>query len=180
MFETAIAYLTDSDDGVETILVGGILTLFSWLLLPAIVVAGYLQRVLVRTNAGETAPSFDDWGGLFREGLKAIAVAIAYLAVPVAFIGAVLASLIIFTVETTVVDSSTVTDPTTVAESVTNVGPDPLTVLVVFGSLALVAVTSLVAWYVLPAALAPLTVEDRLGAAFEFRKIASVVTDAAT
>lgn len=128
MFETAIRYLVDSDDGVETILVGGLLTLFSWLLLPAVLVAGYLQRVLVRTDADDPAPSFDDWGDLFGDGLKAIAVTLAYFAVPAILLTAVLASLLVFSVETTVVDSSTVTDPATVAEPVTNVGPGLLSV----------------------------------------------------
>lgn len=175
-FETALTSLTDGDDGVKTILVGGALALFSWLLIPAVFVAGYGQRVLARTEAGEPAHSFDGWGDLFAEGLKAVAVPAAYLAVPAVFMGAVLASLLIFSVETTVVDSSTVTDPTTVAESVTNASPDLLTVLV-GGGLALSAVTSLVAWDVLPAALARLAVDGRLDVAFELRKIASVVTD---
>lgn len=172
MFETAITYLTDGDDGAKTILVGGLLTLFSWLLLPAVFVAGYLQRVLVRTNAGESAPSFDDWSDLFAEGLKAIAVTLAYLVVPLVLLAGVLGSVLVASFETTsVTGPGTVTDPTAAAES-TGLG-----VLVVLGLLALAGIASLVAWYVLPAALARLAVEGRLGAAFELRKIAAVVTD---
>ncbi|WP_137285238.1 DUF4013 domain-containing protein [Halorussus salinisoli] len=177
MFETALKYLAESDDGTETILFGGLLTLFSWLLIPVIPVAGYLQRVLVRTNAGDPAPSFDDWGDLFERGLEAIAVALAYFAVPVALLTAVLASLLVFSVETTVSDSGVPADPASVAEPVTNVGPDPLGVVIALGGLALAAITSLLASYVLPAALARLAVEDRLGAAFEFRKLRTVVTN---
>ncbi|UPV74632.1 DUF4013 domain-containing protein [Halorussus limi] len=176
MFETALRYLTESDDGTETILVGGLLTLFSWLLIPAVFVAGYLQRVLTRTNAGESAPSFDDWGDLFAAGLKAIAVTLAYFALPFVLLTAVAASLFVFSVETTVVESPSVADPATVAEPVTNVGPDLLSVVIVFGGLALAGITALAAWYVLPAALARLAVEDRLGAAFEFRTLWRVVT----
>ncbi|MFC7079767.1 DUF4013 domain-containing protein [Halorussus caseinilyticus] len=109
----------DSDDGVETILVGGLLTLLAWLLIPAVFVAGYFQRVLARTNADETAPSFDDWADLFAEGLKAIGVTIAYFAVPIVLLTAVLLSLLVVSVETAVVESPAVAEP------VTNVGPDP-------------------------------------------------------
>jgi hypothetical protein len=55
VFETALRYLVDSDDGTETILVVGLLTLLAWLLIPAVFVAGYLQRVLLRTTAEESA-----------------------------------------------------------------------------------------------------------------------------
>ncbi|WP_135824362.1 DUF4013 domain-containing protein [Halorussus ruber] len=177
MFETALRYLVDSDDGTETILVGGLLTLLGWLLIPAVLVAGYLQRVLARTNDGEPAPSFDDWADLFWDGLKAIGVVIAYVAVPIVLLTAVLASLVVVSVETTVEES--VADPTTVAEPVTSVGPDPLSVLVVLGGLALAGLTSLVAWYALPAALARLAVEGRFGAAFEFGRLWPVLTSGA-
>ncbi|NHN59387.1 MULTISPECIES: DUF4013 domain-containing protein [Halorussus] len=176
MFETALRYLVDSDDGTESLLIGGLLTLLSWLLVPAVLVAGYLQRILARTYAGDRAPSFDDWGDLLREGLKAIAVTLAYFALPILLLTAVLASLLIVSVENTVLDSSTVTDPSTVVEPVANVGPDLLSVVVVLGGLALAALSSLAAWYVLPAALARLAVEGRLGAAFQFRKIGAVAT----
>ncbi|WP_135852819.1 DUF4013 domain-containing protein [Halorussus salinus] len=178
MFETALKYLVDSDDGTETILVGGLLTLFGWLLIPAVFVAGYLQRVLARTTAEESAPSFEDWSDLFAEGLKAIAVVLAYVALPAVLLTAVVASLAIVSVETTVVesDAGVPTDPSVVAEPVTNVGPDLLSVAVVFGGLALAGISALVAWYVLPAALARLAVEGRLGAAFQFRRLWGVVT----
>lgn len=178
MFETALTYLTDGDDGAETILVGGVLTLLSWLLIPAVFVVGYLQRVLARTNAGDPAPSFADWGDLFRTGLRAIAVTLAYVALPVVLTTAVLASLLIFSSETiTEVESSSVTDPATVADPAAAAEPGGLGVLVVLGGLFLALVTWLAAWYVLPAALARLAVEGRFGAAFELRKLASVVAD---
>lgn len=177
MFETALRYLVDSDDGTESLLIGGLLTLLAWLLVPAVLVAGYLQRILARTYAGDAAPSFDDWGDLLGEGLKAIAVAIAYFALPILLATAVLASLLVFSVETTTVsDSGVPTDPSTVVEPVANAGPDLLSAALVLGGLSLAALSSLAAWYVLPAALARLAVEGRLGAAFQFRKIGAVAT----
>jgi hypothetical protein len=176
MFETALRYLVDSDDRAETILLGGVLTLLSWLLIPAVFVVGYFQRVLARTNAGDPAPSFDDWGDLFGDGLKAIGVALAYFAVPAIFLTTVLMSLLAFSVETTVSESSPVTDPGVVADTATSAGPDLLSVVIVLGGLALSGITALAAWYVLPAALARVAVEDRFGAAFEFRELAGVLT----
>lgn len=91
------------------------------------------------------------------------------------FLTAVLATLLVFSVETTVVEES-VTDPAAVAEPITSVGPDPFSVVLVLGGLALAGITSLVAWYALPAGLARLAVEGRFGAAFEFRKLMGVLT----
>jgi len=175
MFETALKYPVENDDRTETVLIGGLLTLLAWLLLPAVLVAGYFQRVLAATNAGEPTPSFGDWGDLFGEGLKAVAVALAYFALPIVLLGAVLATLLVFSVETTVVESGVPTDPGTVVEPATSAEPGLLSVAVVFGGLALAGVTGLAAWYVLPAALARLAVDGRFSAAFELRELAGIV-----
>ncbi|NEU56239.1 DUF4013 domain-containing protein [Halorussus sp. MSC15.2] len=172
MFETALRYPVDGDDRIETIVIGGLLTLFSWLLIPAVFVAGYLQRVLARTTADDRAPSFDDWGDLFGEGLKAVAVTLAYFAVPVVLLTAVLGSVIFAFETTTVVETGT-----TVAEPAAPGGANNLGVVVVLVGFALAVVASLAASYALPAALARLAVEGRLGAAFEFRRLAGVLTD---
>ncbi|MFC4448111.1 DUF4013 domain-containing protein [Halorussus aquaticus] len=173
MFETALRYPVDGDDRIETIVIGGLLTLFSWLLIPAVFVAGYLQRVLARTTADDPVPSFDEWGDLFGEGLKAVAVTLAYFAIPAVLLAAVLASLLVFSVETTTV----VETGTTAAEPAGPDGANNLGVVVVLAGFALAVVASLAASYALPAALARLAAEGRLGAAFEFRRLAGVLTD---
>lgn len=170
MFEDALTYLKDGDEAVETVLIGGILGLLAFLLIPVIPIAGYLQRVLRRTSDGEPAPSFDDWGDLFAEGLKAIVVGIAYLLVPAILAVLLFGSIAFVTVST----SEAVSDPITTAPQATDA-------IGFFGLLALLAAVfvtfavGLAAWYALPAALARLAVERRLGSAFEFSELLPVL-----
>lgn len=173
MFQDAITYLKDSDDAVETVLVGGILTLFAWLLFPAVLLAGYLQRVLRRTSAGEPAPSFDDWGEMFVEGLKAIAVGLAYLLVPAVLSLVLIGSTVLFAVPTESV-SGPITDPVTTAPQATD-GVGLLGLLAILAAVVVTLLAWLAAWYAMPAALARLAIERRLGAAFEFGTLAPVL-----
>jgi hypothetical protein len=91
MLETAIKYLAESDDGVETIPVGD----YS----PALVApdTGGVRRWLLPARPladerGRSRAVVRRLGDLFGEGLKAIAVTLAYFAV---LLTAVLASLLI-------------------------------------------------------------------------------------
>ena len=80
MFNESIRYLKDSDDAATTVLVGGLLVIFGFLIIPAIVVEGYMIRVLRRVSEGDTeAPKFDEWTELFVDGLKALVIAFVYL-----------------------------------------------------------------------------------------------------
>lgn len=74
----------------DTVLVGGGLHLLAvWLpLVPFVAVAGYLSRVLAVTAATEAHETAErpDWrpvGPLLRDGLRLVATAVGYLAVPV-------------------------------------------------------------------------------------------------
>ena len=81
--ETAIRYPAESDDVVTTVLIGGLLTVFGFLVVPLFVLAGYLVRVLDRTADGdEVPPTFDDFGELTVTGIKAAAIGLAYGFVP--------------------------------------------------------------------------------------------------
>ena len=128
--------------------------LFGFLVVPALIVYGYTVRVLRSAALGEeAAPRFGDWGGLLGDGLKVAGIAVAYVAVPYAVVFVALFG-------------------TLFAAG----GNDGVRVVVVVLSvlIALAAFVSLfVAAYVLPVALTNFALEDRLGAAFEFRKIAA-------
>src|SRR6056297_3190374 len=92
MFEDSLTYLRDGDDAVRTILVGGLLSVLGFLIVPAVLVQGYVLRVLGRVADGDTdPPAFDDWGALAVDGVKALVVAAVYAVVPVvlavAFVG---------------------------------------------------------------------------------------------
>ena len=147
MITESLTYLRTSDDWVKTVLIGGLLTFFGFLLIPAIFVAGYLVRVLRATMHGDDAPpQFDDWGDLGRDGLYAVALAFVYgflpavlLAVTAAFAGLV-------------------------------AGPGPRSGLLVGGVLLvgglLALALGLLASYVVPAAVANYAEQGRLGAGF--------------
>ncbi|AXG07793.1 DUF4013 domain-containing protein [Haloplanus rubicundus] len=83
MITASLTYLRESDGWVKTVVVGGLLTLLGFLVVPTVLVAGYLVRVLRGTMHGdETAPQFDDWGNLAGDGLRAFAIALVYGLVP--------------------------------------------------------------------------------------------------
>lgn len=83
MLSDALSYPTRGDDGLKTIAIGGVLSLFSFLLLPIPLVLGYYVRVLGTTTEGvDDPPTFDDWGDLFVTGLVAFAVMIPYYLIP--------------------------------------------------------------------------------------------------
>jgi hypothetical protein len=74
MISKSITYLRNSDEVAKTVLIGGVPSILSFLLIPAFIVSGYLVRVLQRTMAGnDEAPVFDDWEQLLIDGLKAFA-----------------------------------------------------------------------------------------------------------
>lgn len=81
--ESAVRYPAESDDVVKTVLIGGLLTIFGFLLVPLFVLAGYLVRVFDRTAAGdEVPPTFDDFGEMTVTGVKAAVIALVYGFVP--------------------------------------------------------------------------------------------------
>ena len=85
MLSEAINYPRESDHVLKTVLIGGVLSLLSVLIIPALILGGYGIRVLRHTTLGDDElPQFGDWGKLALDGLKGIAIAIAYLLIPMA------------------------------------------------------------------------------------------------
>ena len=83
MITESLTYLRGSDGWVKTVVIGGLLTFLGFLVVPAVLVAGYLVRVLRGTMHGDDdAPRFDDWGSLAGDGLRAVAIAVVYGLVP--------------------------------------------------------------------------------------------------
>ena len=156
MLEDALRYPWTGEQKVETILIGGVLSLLGVFFIPVLFVYGYLVRVVRAVSAGddEVPPVFDDWGDLFIEGVVAFLISLVYSLVPLVVIGLAIASFIL------------------PASVVTTTGGDPATGLSVIGllfALVVIAVTvvvSLGAVYLLPAAVAAYAVTGRVGAAF--------------
>lgn len=87
--ETAIRYPMESDEWLTTVAIGGVLLIVSFLILPAIVVYGYLVTVVRDSLSGEPEPPvFEDWGGLLRKGFLGWVIGLIYLIVPI-IVGAV-------------------------------------------------------------------------------------------
>lgn len=83
MIEDALAFPRNSDDWLTTIVIGAVLSLLSFLVIPGLIVQGYLLRVARDSADGqEGAPSFDDWIELLVDGLKAFVVSLVYGIVP--------------------------------------------------------------------------------------------------
>ncbi|MEF8856427.1 MAG: DUF4013 domain-containing protein [Haloplanus sp.] len=157
MITNSLDYLRTSDDWMKTVLIGGLLTLLGFFVVPTILVAGYLVRVLRATMHGdETPPRFDDWGPLAGDGVRAFIIAVVYGLVPAVLIAG------------------------TAALATAAVGPGPRSglvvggVTVVGGLLALVG--SLLVAYVLPAALANYAEQGSVRAGFAVRDLRPVLT----
>lgn len=156
--EAALRYPMEHDDWVKTVLIGGVLSLFSFLLLPILPVYGYLVRVIRQRLADEPKPPvFDDWGDLFVDGLRALVVIIAYMLVPMV-VGTI-------TVGGSIVALATGTE----AGAAAGLGG-------LFVGFLLTAVLALVFGYIAAGALVNFVREDSVAAAFDFGTIRQVVT----
>lgn len=153
MLEEALNYPRESEDWVKTVVIGAVLTLFGFLLIPAIAVFGYYMRVMRGTVAGETEPPvFDEWGELLVDGLKGFVVTFVYMLVPAIVFGVSVGGLI-----------------TAAVSGNGDVG---------FGAIAgallgltVAGVVSLVFWYVVPAAVANVARTGNVGSGFAFGEL---------
>lgn len=146
MLSDALSY-PQSGDGWRPVLIGGLLSLFNWLLIPAFIMYGYYIRVL-RGGALEEdeAPRFEDIGDLLVDGFKSFLIFLGYIIIPF-----VLMLVLLFS-----------------AGSITGENGGTLFLLVglICGVLLLVMI------YLFPVALTAFALTDDLGAAFELKTIA--------
>lgn len=81
--EDALTYPMESDDWIVTVLIGGVMLLLSFLLIPAFIAYGYLVRAIRASLEGEPEPpTFGDWGELIVDGLKVFVVGFVYMLIP--------------------------------------------------------------------------------------------------
>jgi len=159
--ERIITYPTNSDDWIKTVLIGGALTLFAFLIVPAFLVYGYVLRVLRSGIDGtEQPPVFDDWGTLLKEGVVAFVVVLVYQLIPLLVMAVTVGgSLAAFA---------------TGSEAGAGVG-----ILGMLGGLALSTLLALVFGYVTLIGLANYAHVGTFGAAFDLDVIRPVATDRA-
>ena len=80
-----ITYPMERDSWMKTVLIGGVLVLFGFLLVPLFAVYGYLVETIRASTAGRPEPpAFDDWGTLLVEGAQAWVISVVFLFVPLA------------------------------------------------------------------------------------------------
>jgi hypothetical protein len=159
--EALVTYPMESDDWIVTVVIGTVLTLLSFLVLPAFLLYGYFLRVLRAgmTDAAEP-PVFDDWGSLFVEGLVATVILFVYQLAPLVVLAV--------TVGGSLASIATGTD---VGAGVGMAG--------LVGGLFLFTVLALVFSYVGLIGVANYAREGRLGAGFDLGVITDVGTSTA-
>ncbi|WP_380675602.1 DUF4013 domain-containing protein [Salinigranum sp. GCM10025319] len=82
--EALLTYPMESDDWIVTVAIGTVLTILSFLIIPGILLYGYLVRALrAGMDGASEPPEFDDWGTLFVEGLVATVILFVYQLIPI-------------------------------------------------------------------------------------------------
>ncbi|QSG03833.1 DUF4013 domain-containing protein [Natranaeroarchaeum sulfidigenes] len=142
-------YPRTGDETARTIILGGLLVLLSVLVVPTILLVGYLLRVLRSSAADEPDPPvLDEWWELFVDGLRGTVVSVVYGLIPL--IGVVIA-----------------------VGGVITIGADfgALGALgVLIGGLLWIGLTIAVI-YALPAALANVAEEGTIGSGFDWKTL---------
>jgi hypothetical protein len=155
--DETLTYPMEDDDWTVTVLIGGVLTLLSFLVVPGILVYGYLVRAVRERAEGATQPpAFADWGGLFVDGFKAWVIGIVYMLVPLVVFGVTVGGSL-FAIAT----------GTRAGAGAGLAG--------LFGGLALSFVLSLVFGYVATAAIIHFACTGEFGAGFDFGTLRKLV-----
>ena len=67
----------------KKVIILGILSIISFLIIPVFLVLGYFLRIIKATIAGsDELPEFDEWGDMLIEGLKVFIVELIYFIIP--------------------------------------------------------------------------------------------------
>lgn len=142
MLGEALSYPRRGDGWLKRIGIGGLLLIFSWLIIPGILLYGYLVRVSHSAALDEeTPPAFDNWGGMLVDGLKYIVISIAYFIIPY----------IVYFVAIFALSGS-------------GSGISAVALVVMLIALLLMVIAA----YILPVAITNFALHDSLGAAFDF------------
>ncbi len=137
----------------KKVIILGILTLLSILIIPAFLVMGYILRTIKASIAGlDGLPEFDEWGEMFFDGLKVFVVEVVYFIIPLIVILAGVGASVISTQGLATLSTATMS----------LIGVTVLIGLIlaaIFGLIATIAIANM-AYY-----------DSDLGAAFKFSEI---------
>lgn len=156
--ESLVTYPMESDDWIITVAIGGVMSIFSFLIVPWFLIAGYMIRAIRAGMEGaDEPPVFDEWGELLKEGVVASVIGFVYQLIPLAvfvvFVGGSFLALL------------------TGSEAGAGIGFFGL-----LGGMFLWWILSLVFGYVGLAGIANYAKEGTIGAGFDFGTITQVAT----
>jgi heme exporter protein D len=158
-YARALRFIFEDPGWVHKILLGAFFTLLSVFFIGSIWVSGYTVRIVRRTVGGERPPlpEWNNWGELFRDGLRATVVWLAHV-LPLMLLAVLLALALggAGTILSSSLDTST--DFQTV-----------LFLMVLTGTIFFSLVGLAILLY-LPAAFLRFVILDRVSAAFDFRE----------
>jgi hypothetical protein len=151
-------FVPEDPDWIKKVLIGGVFMLLSGLIVGAVFVAGYGVRLLRNTARGQARPlpEWDDLGGMAGDGLRAMALYLAY-ALPVMLVP--MGCVLVMAFATAGLSGHGAHGASDVL--------GPLMAMGVMGLYALMAVVMLALSLYVPAALARFVMLERLGAGFE-------------
>jgi uncharacterized protein DUF4013 len=149
-------FVTEDPDWIKKILIGGVFTLLSGVVVGAVFVLGYSVLLIRRAAAGDPRPlpEWDDLGGMFGLGLRGLAIYLVYI-LPVAIVPVAFAVIVAMT-------SAGLSGSRGASEAL-----GPLLAVGAMGVYAITAILMLVLALYVPAALARFAISDRVGAGFE-------------
>jgi hypothetical protein len=158
----AFRFVPEDPDWIKKVLIGGAFMLLTAVLVGGVFVAGYGVRLLRRSAAGEPRPlpEWDDLGGIFGDGLRAMALYLAY-ALPVTIIP--MGLMVAMAVANAGLSSGAGARGASEAFAA-------LAAMGFMGLYALMMVVMLALSLYIPAAFARFVMLDRLGAGFEVRE----------
>jgi hypothetical protein len=163
-FARAFRFVPEDPNWIKKILIGGAVSLFSILIIPGIFLAGYFVRLIRRTAAGEALPlpEWEDWGGMFGEGLAAFGIYFAYVVAVLVVPVTIGCGLVFMGVSVAGLGSSSSRD---VSEAM-----GPLVSLVIMALYGFFMLAMLALTIYLPSALTRYALTQRFGAGFEVRE----------
>ena len=167
-FGRCFAFLTEDPSWLTKILVGGLFTLLTTVLVGVPFILGYWARTLKNVAAGKQhpLPEWDDLGGIFSDGLRLVGVYLVYaigLVVALGLIGGVLVVPFIALGASGALDDSA-------GGLVAALGG--LGTLLLW---AIIMITSLAALVYLPAAMARAALRDSFSEGFAWREITAFI-----
>lgn len=149
-FGRALGFFFQDPNWVQKLLIGSLFTILSMFLIGGIFVAGYAVRLVRRTARGEPypLPEWDDFGGLFVDGLTAMGAYLLHLVPAVLGAGAAILPIVVMGAR----DDS---------------DPSPAILLALIPLIFLATIVFFAVLLYFPAAFTRLAVEERFGAALE-------------